>query len=136
MLTFRIYLILLLFSSLQECHTCIIPLQVASFTGEKQAIAQYNRYLTKAYRISVQEGVVSGFGMASFQLFSICTYGLAVWFGGKMVLEKGYSGGQVIGVFWAITTGCLYVIFSALPSILWMHQSISFNLCSKLGWQL
>jgi len=123
-LTFRIYLIFLLFSSLQEGSTCILPLQVASFTGEKQAIAQYNQYLTKAYRISVQEGVVSGFGLGSFQLFSICTYGLAIWFGGKMVLEKGYTGGQVIGVFWTIMSGCLYVIFSALPSILWMHASI------------
>ncbi|XP_017412102.1 ABC transporter B family member 21 isoform X2 [Vigna angularis] len=89
---------------------------VASFTGEKQAVAQYNRYLTKAYRISVQEGVVSGFGMGSFQLFSICTYGLAVWFGGKMVLEKCYSGGQVIGVFWAITSGCLR-LGQASPSL-------------------
>ncbi|XP_022639726.1 ABC transporter B family member 4 isoform X4 [Vigna radiata var. radiata] len=30
---------------------------VASFTGEKQAIAQYNQYLTKAYRVGVQEGL-------------------------------------------------------------------------------
>ncbi|KAG2407376.1 hypothetical protein LR48_Vigan01g291200 [Vigna angularis] len=78
---------------------------VASFTGEKQAIAQYNRYLTKAYRIGVQEGVVSGFGLGLMHLFSICTYGLATWFGGKMVLDKGYTGGQVICVFSLILSG-------------------------------
>ncbi|ESW26477.1 hypothetical protein PHAVU_003G122700 [Phaseolus vulgaris] len=89
---------------------------VASFTGEKQAIAQYNQYLTKSYRIAVQEGVVSGFGLGSNQLFSICTFALAIWFGGKMVLEKGYTGGQVIGVFWAIMSGCLR-LGQASPSL-------------------
>ncbi|GLT31782.1 hypothetical protein SLA2020_064910 [Shorea laevis] len=36
-----------------------------------------------------------------------CTYGLAVWFGGKMVLEKGYTGGQVLNVIVAILTGSM-----------------------------
>ncbi|CAJ1940683.1 unnamed protein product [Sphenostylis stenocarpa] len=80
-------------------------MQVASFTGEKQAIAQYNQYLTKAYRLGVQEGVVSGFGLGSFQLLSICTYALAIWFGGKMVLEKGYTGGQVFSVLLPLLSG-------------------------------
>ncbi|RDX94816.1 ABC transporter B family member 4, partial [Mucuna pruriens] len=89
---------------------------VASFTGEKQAIAQYNQYLTKAYRIGVQEGVVSGFGFGSVRLFIYCTYGLAVWFGGKMVLEKGYTGGEVISVFFAVLTGSMS-LGQASPSL-------------------
>ena len=82
-------------------------MQVASFTGEKQAIAQYNQYLIKAYRVGVQEGVAGGFGFGLVRLFIYCTYGLAVWFGGKMVLEKGYTGGQVISVFFAVLTGSM-----------------------------
>ncbi|KAG4930845.1 hypothetical protein JHK82_047918 [Glycine max] len=39
--------------------------QVASFTGESQAIAQYNQSLTKAYRTAVQDGVVAGLGLGS-----------------------------------------------------------------------
>ncbi|KAI7738102.1 hypothetical protein M8C21_014511, partial [Ambrosia artemisiifolia] len=35
---------------------------VASFTGEKQAIANYEKSLAKAYRAGVQEGLVSGLG--------------------------------------------------------------------------
>lgn len=81
--------------------------QVASFTGEKQAIAQYNQSLTKAYKIGVQEGLAIGLGLGTIRLFVYCTYALAVWFGGKMVLEKGYSGGDVMGVFNAILTGSL-----------------------------
>ncbi|KAK7388088.1 hypothetical protein VNO78_22893 [Psophocarpus tetragonolobus] len=80
---------------------------VASFTGEKQAIAQYNKYLTKAYRVGVQEGVAGGFGFGLVRLFVYCTYGLVIWFGGKMVLEKGYTGGQVISVFFAVLTGSM-----------------------------
>jgi ATP-binding cassette subfamily B (MDR/TAP) protein 1 len=81
--------------------------QVASFTGEKQAIAQYNQSLTKAYRIGVQEGLAIGLGFGSARLLVYCTYALTVWFGGKMVLEKGYTGGEVISVFFAILTGSL-----------------------------
>ncbi|KAL9325738.1 hypothetical protein ACSQ67_006383 [Phaseolus vulgaris] len=80
---------------------------VASFTGEKQAIAQYNLYLTKAYRVGVQEGLTGGFGFGFVRLFIYCTYGLTIWFGGKMVIEKGYTGGQVISVFFAVLTGSM-----------------------------
>ncbi|ESW26476.1 hypothetical protein PHAVU_003G122600 [Phaseolus vulgaris] len=80
---------------------------VASFTGEKQAIAQYNQYLTKAYRVGVQEGLTGGFGFGFVRLFIYCTYGLTIWFGGKMVIEKGYTGGQVISVFFAVLTGSM-----------------------------
>jgi ATP-binding cassette subfamily B (MDR/TAP) protein 1 len=81
--------------------------QVASFTGEKQAIAQYNQSLTKAYRIGVQEGLAIGLGFGSARLLVYFAYALTVWFGGKMVLEKGYTGGEVISVFFAILTGSL-----------------------------
>ncbi|XP_058757075.1 ABC transporter B family member 4-like [Vicia villosa] len=80
---------------------------VASFTGEKQAIAQYNQSLTKAYKIGVQEGLAIGLGLGTVRLFVYCTYILTVWFGGKMVVEKGYTGGEVISVFFAILTGSL-----------------------------
>ncbi|KAK2412274.1 ABC transporter B family member [Trifolium repens] len=80
---------------------------VASFTGEKQAIAQYNISLTKSYRIGVQEGLTIGLGLGTVRLFVYCTYALTVWFGGKMVLEKGYTGGEVISVFFAILTGSM-----------------------------
>ena len=82
-------------------------MQVASFTGEKQAIAQYNQSLTKAYKTGVQEGVAAGLGLGSVRLFVYSSYALAVWFGGKMVLEKGYTGGEVLSVFFAVLTGSL-----------------------------
>ncbi|KAK7264798.1 hypothetical protein RJT34_32409 [Clitoria ternatea] len=82
---------------------------VASFTGEKQAIAQYNQYLAKAYRTGVLGGVAGGLGSGSIRVFINCTYGLAAWCGGKMVFEKGYTGGEIMSVLFAVLTGSVYL---------------------------
>jgi ATP-binding cassette subfamily B (MDR/TAP) protein 1 len=55
----------------------------------------------------VQEGLAIGLGLGTVRLFVYCTCALTVWFGGKMVLEKGYTGGEVISVFFAILTGSM-----------------------------
>ncbi|XP_010474666.1 PREDICTED: ABC transporter B family member 11-like [Camelina sativa] len=78
---------------------------VASFTGEKQAINSYKKFITSAYKSSVEQGFSTGlgFGIMFFVYFS--TYALAIWFGGKMILEKGYSGGDVINVIIIVVVG-------------------------------
>jgi ATP-binding cassette subfamily B (MDR/TAP) protein 1 len=40
-------------------------------------------------------------------LLVFCSYALAVWFGGKMILEKGYNGGDVLSVIFAVLTGSM-----------------------------
>ncbi|KAK4792228.1 hypothetical protein SAY86_022663 [Trapa natans] len=80
---------------------------VASFTGEKQAISNYKKFLVHAYRSGVYEGVTSGLGLGMVYFIAFCSYGLAVWFGGKMILEKGYTGGDVFNVIVAVLTGSL-----------------------------
>ncbi|BAT76976.1 hypothetical protein LR48_Vigan01g291400 [Vigna angularis] len=78
---------------------------VASFTGEKQAIDKYSQSLIKAYKAGVREALASGFGFGSLSFVSTCSYGLAIWFGAKMVIEKGYTGGEVVTVMMAVLTG-------------------------------
>ncbi|XWS46383.1 hypothetical protein CRYUN_Cryun14cG0061100 [Craigia yunnanensis] len=80
---------------------------VASFTGEKQAISNYNKFLVIAYRSGVYQGSVSGLGLGMVMLVVFCSYALAVWFGGKMILERGYTGGEVVSVIVAIMTGSM-----------------------------
>ncbi|XP_023732609.1 ABC transporter B family member 21 [Lactuca sativa] len=75
---------------------------VASFTGEKQAIAKYDKSLKKAYRAGVQEGLVAGIGSGIFMLCVFCCYSLAIWYGGRLIIEKGYTGGQVINIMTVI----------------------------------
>ncbi|XP_004297067.1 PREDICTED: ABC transporter B family member 11-like [Fragaria vesca subsp. vesca] len=78
---------------------------VASFTGEKQAISNYNNSLHKAYKSGVQEGWASGLGFGVLMLVVFCTYALAVWFGGIMILERGYKGGDVMTVIFSVLIG-------------------------------
>ncbi|KAK9934149.1 hypothetical protein M0R45_021303 [Rubus argutus] len=80
---------------------------VASFTWEKQAITKYNNSLNKAYKSGVQEGLASGLGIGTVMLVIFCSYALAIWYGGKMILEKEYKGGEVINVVLAVLTGSL-----------------------------
>ncbi|CAA3003403.1 ABC transporter B family member 9-like [Olea europaea subsp. europaea] len=78
---------------------------VASFTGEKKAEEKYDSKLQIAYASTVQQGLASGIGLGTVLLMVFSTYGLAIWYGSKLIIEKGYSGGKVINVMMAIMTG-------------------------------
>ncbi|OUZ99838.1 ABC transporter [Macleaya cordata] len=80
---------------------------VASFTGENQAITKYKKSLTSAYTSGVQEGLAAGLGVGSSLFILYCSYALAIWFGARMIIEKGYTGGDVINVITALLTGSL-----------------------------
>ncbi|OIW07048.1 hypothetical protein TanjilG_02682 [Lupinus angustifolius] len=75
---------------------------VASFTGEKQAVSSYNKFLEDAYKSGVHEGSIAGAGLGTVMLVVFCGYALAIWFGAKMIMEKGYDGGTVINVITAV----------------------------------
>ncbi|KAF8408980.1 hypothetical protein HHK36_005050 [Tetracentron sinense] len=78
---------------------------VASFTGEKQAINKYNRAIETAYASTIQQGWVSGLGLGTVLLIIFSSYGLAIGYGAKLIVEKGYNGGQIINVIMSIMTG-------------------------------
>ena len=78
---------------------------MASFTGERKAIEKYNIKLKVAYKTMVLQGMASGFGLGVLMLIIFCTYALAMWYGSKLVIEKGYNGGTVITVIVALMTG-------------------------------
>ncbi|XP_037496302.1 ABC transporter B family member 11 isoform X2 [Jatropha curcas] len=80
---------------------------VASYTGEKRAISVYNKHLQTAYKSGVHEGLASGVGIGIVMLVIFSSYGMAVWFGAKMILEQGYTGGAVINVIVAVLTGSM-----------------------------
>ncbi|KAH7838311.1 hypothetical protein Vadar_024867 [Vaccinium darrowii] len=78
---------------------------VASFTGEKLAINKYNSKLRVAYATTAQQGLASGIGLGTVLLIIFCSYGLAIGYGAKLIIEKGYNGGVVINVIMAIMMG-------------------------------
>ncbi|KAK3161660.1 hypothetical protein QOZ80_1BG0079860 [Eleusine coracana subsp. coracana] len=80
---------------------------VVSFNGENQAIASYNKLIHKAYKAAAEEGLTNGFGMGSVFFIFFCSYGLAIWYGGRLIINKGYSGGDIINVLFAVMTGAV-----------------------------
>ncbi|GMP73516.1 hypothetical protein CsSME_00031250 [Camellia sinensis var. sinensis] len=78
---------------------------VASFTGEKLAINKYNSKLQIAYAATTQQGLASGIGLGTMLVIIFSSYGLAIWYGSKLIIDKGYNGGVVINVIMAIMTG-------------------------------
>ncbi|KAE9455096.1 hypothetical protein C3L33_13012, partial [Rhododendron williamsianum] len=78
---------------------------VASFTGENLATKTYNNKLQVAYVATAQQGLASGIGFGSMVLIIFCSYGLAIWYGAKLIVENGYNGGQVLSVIMVIMTG-------------------------------
>ncbi|KAI3841081.1 hypothetical protein MKX03_001275 [Papaver bracteatum] len=80
---------------------------VASFTGENQAIAKYKKSLKVAYKAGVLEGLYAGLGLGSVMFVAFCSYSLAIWYGSKLIIDKGYTGGDVINVIVAVLTGSM-----------------------------
>jgi len=82
---------------------------VVSFNGEKRAMDRYNEFLKTSYRSTVQQGIAMGLGIGSLLLIVFCSYALAVWYGARLIIEKGYTGGYIINVIMAIMTGAMSV---------------------------
>ncbi|KAJ0743385.1 putative ABC-type xenobiotic transporter [Helianthus annuus] len=80
---------------------------VAAFSGEKKAVEEYNKFLVDAYNSSVHQGLATGLCLGLMMLVILCSYALAFWYGAKMILEKGYTGGTVITVMIAVLTGSM-----------------------------
>ncbi|XP_062208905.1 ABC transporter B family member 21-like [Phragmites australis] len=89
---------------------------VASFTGEKRAVEKYNKSLKSAYKSGVREGLASGLGMGTVMVLLFCGYSLGIWYGAKLILEKGYTGAKVMNVIFAVLTGSL-ALGQASPSM-------------------
>ena len=82
---------------------------MVSFNGEKRAMDRYNEFLKTSYRSTVQQGIAMGLGIGSLLLIVFCSYALAVWYGARLIIEKGYTGGYIINVIMAIMTGAMSV---------------------------
>ena len=70
---------------------------------------RYNEFLKTSYRSTVQQGIAMGLGIGSLLLIVFCSYALAVWYGARLIIEKGYTGGYIINVIMAIMTSAMSV---------------------------
>ncbi|XP_022553725.2 ABC transporter B family member 7-like [Brassica napus] len=89
---------------------------VVAFTREKQATQKHEKKVEIAYKSMVQQGLFSGLGLGIMMVVSYCTYGIAIWYGAWLIMEKGYTGGQVMNVIFAILGGGMS-LGQTLPSL-------------------
>ena len=57
--------------------------------------------------MAIHEGLAAGFGLGTVMLVIFCSYSLAIWFGEKMILDRGYTGGEVLNVIIAVLIGSM-----------------------------
>jgi hypothetical protein len=48
--------------------------------------------------------------MGSVFCIFFSSYGLAIWYGGKLIISKGYSGGDIINILFAVMTGAMFLL--------------------------
>lgn len=78
---------------------------VTAFGGQEEETRRYDESLNKAYLSSIKAALSSGLGLGTAMLLILCTYGLAFWFGGRLVRDGELSAGDVLLTFFAITLG-------------------------------
>ena len=81
--------------------------QVAAFTGERKALEAYKRRLKATYKAFVLQGFSSGLGLGAFMLTFFSTYALAIYYGSKLIVNEGYTGGNILNVLLAILIGSM-----------------------------
>ncbi|KAG9306772.1 hypothetical protein G9A89_005672 [Geosiphon pyriformis] len=78
---------------------------VVAFAGERREIVRYKEKLQIAYKVGVKKALISGIGMGAIMGILFSTYGLAFWYGAKLVVNGELTGDQVLNVFFAIIIG-------------------------------
>lgn len=91
---------------------------MVSFNGEKKAMALYKNLIKKAYKGTVKEGTIQGFGMGFLSFMNFSSFGLIVWYGTKLTLSKGYSGADIMNILFCIMLGARLVLtLNILPQL-------------------
>ena len=54
---------------------------------------------------TVQQGLASGFAVGTVVVIVFSSYGLAIWYGSKLIIEEGYNGGTVVNVLLSLMVG-------------------------------
>ncbi|CAG8448774.1 2904_t:CDS:10 [Ambispora leptoticha] len=78
---------------------------IAAFGGQEREAARYKKKLDAGYELGKKQSIVQGIGIGSIMLIVFSTYGLAFYYGAKLVVEHKMDSGQVVNVFFAVLIG-------------------------------
>lgn len=65
----------------------------------------YKKFLANSYQSDMIAALSAGSGLGFVMGINSFSYALAIWFGAKMILYKGYTGGEVFTVILAVLIG-------------------------------
>ncbi|XP_042306075.1 bile salt export pump-like isoform X5 [Sceloporus undulatus] len=81
---------------------------VAAFGGERKEVERYDKNLVYAQNWGIRKGIIMGFFTGYIWCIIFLCYGLAFWYGSKLVLEEEeYSPGTLLQVFFGVLIAAL-----------------------------
>ncbi|KAL0079202.1 P-loop containing nucleoside triphosphate hydrolase protein [Phycomyces blakesleeanus] len=83
---------------------------VYAFSLQNRFSDLYNIKLKNAKEIGVRRGIIFGVGMGVFMFLLFATYGLAFWYGAKLVMSGEMIGPMVMVVFFAMIMGAMALL--------------------------
>ncbi|KAJ3014216.1 UNVERIFIED_CONTAM: ATP-binding cassette, sub-B (MDR TAP), member 4 [Siphonaria sp. JEL0065] len=92
---------------------------VYSFSLQSRFVVKYDAKLEKAEAADKLGGLTRGIGFGCFMLVMFCTYGLAFWYGSRLVLQGTMPGQDVLVTFFSLMMGsfALMMIPSNLAAV-------------------
>lgn len=81
---------------------------VYSFTAEKRIVDQYSAILDRTTKLGIKQGIAKGLAVGSTGL-SFAIWALLAWYGSRLVMYKGESGGRTYAAGICFILGGLYV---------------------------
>lgn len=78
---------------------------VTAFSGQKKGTLRYTKNLDAARKFGVKKGIATGAFLGSFNFIFFAIIALAFWFGGKLIREENFKGGDIVTVFFSVLIG-------------------------------
>eukprot|EP01105_Mastigella_eilhardi_P006960 TRINITY_DN1844_c0_g1_i3.p1 TRINITY_DN1844_c0_g1~~TRINITY_DN1844_c0_g1_i3.p1 ORF type:complete len:1177 (-),score=251.27 TRINITY_DN1844_c0_g1_i3:9-3503(-) len=89
----------------EEVIACIRT--VTSFGLQKKETRRYEQPLAQSKSMGLRKGFVAGGTIGGTLFILFCSYGLAFWYGSKLIRDGEMSAGKVTTVFFAIMMGAM-----------------------------
>ncbi|XP_014662073.1 PREDICTED: multidrug resistance protein 1-like [Priapulus caudatus] len=95
---------------------------VVAFGGQEKEADRYSQNLVAAKKMGIRKGMMTGLGMGFAWVVIFSTYGLAFWYGSRLVREsflngdEEYTPGILITVFFAVMIGA-FALGHAAPHV-------------------
>ncbi|KAL2251159.1 UNVERIFIED_CONTAM: putative ABC transporter B family member 8 [Sesamum indicum] len=94
---------------------------VYSFTAERSIIEKYSSILDRAKHLGIKQGIAKGLAIGSTGL-SFAIWALLAWYGSRLVMYKGESGGRIYAAGVSFVLGGL-ALGAALPEVKYFTEA-------------